>query len=169
MDFRRGEIHVRKQSSPDGKSLVEVKTAASVRTTPVPQAVIDAIAEQLAGTPRGHDDSVWIRGNVLLHTRNSIDRALARIVELHELPPTTMHDLRHYYASSLIAAGVPVPEVQSALGHASSATTLNVYTHLWPGSKDVTRRAAEGALRDVTVVRDQCGTSDSDKGAQAAD
>lgn len=62
---------------------MEVKTAASVRTIPVPQAVIDAIAEQLAGTPRGHEDSVWIRGNVLLHTRNSIDRALTRMTELH--------------------------------------------------------------------------------------
>lgn len=169
VDFLRGEIHVRKQSSPDGKSLVEVKSAASVRTIPVPQAVIDAVAEQLAESPRGREESVWIRSNGLFHTRNSIGRALARMIELHGLRPATMHDLRHYYASSLIAAGVPVPGVQVALGHASSATTLNVYTHLWPGSEDVTRRAAEGALRDVTVVRDQCGTGGSAGGAQAAD
>jgi integrase len=40
-----------------------------------------------------------------------------------------LHDLRHYVATALLAAGVPVPTVAGRLGHARSSTTLNVYAH----------------------------------------
>jgi integrase len=35
------------------------------------------------------------------------------------------HDLRHYFASLLIAAGLDVKVVQTRLRHASAVTTLN--------------------------------------------
>ena len=53
-----------------------------------------------------------------------------------------LHDLRHFYASGLIAQGCDVVTVQRALGHASATTTLNVYSHLWPTAEDRTRSAA---------------------------
>ena len=57
-----------------------------------------------------------------------------------------LHDLRHFYASGLIAAGCDVVSVQNALGHTKSTTTLNTYAHLWPGAEGVTRAAAESIL-----------------------
>jgi integrase len=54
-----------------------------------------------------------------------------------------LHDLRHFYASGLIASGCDVVTVQRALGHASATTTLNTYSHLWPTAEDRTRCAAE--------------------------
>ena len=36
-----------------------------------------------------------------------------------------LHDLRHFYASGLFAAGCDVVTVQRALGHASASVTLN--------------------------------------------
>ena len=54
-----------------------------------------------------------------------------------------LHDLRHFYASGLIAAGCDVVTVQRALGHASATTTLNTYSHLWPSAEDRTRTAAQ--------------------------
>ena len=54
----------------------------------------------------------------------------------------TLHDLRHFYASGLIAAGCDVVTVQRALGHAKATTTLNTYAHLWPSAEDRTRQAA---------------------------
>jgi integrase len=39
-----------------------------------------------------------------------------------------LHDLRHFVATRLIAAGVPVRTVSGRLGHANAATTLNVYS-----------------------------------------
>jgi integrase len=44
------------------------------------------------------------------------------------LDSVRLHDLRHYVATRLIAAGVPVRTVSGRLGHANAATTLNVYS-----------------------------------------
>ena len=43
------------------------------------------------------------------------------------------HDLRHSYASWLITAGVPVPDVQKVMGHENPTTTLAIYTHVQSG------------------------------------
>ena len=43
-----------------------------------------------------------------------------------------LYDLRHFYASGLIAAGCDVVTVQRALGHAKAGTTLETYIHLRP-------------------------------------
>ncbi len=59
---------------------------------------------------------------------------------------TGFHSLRHYYASLLIRHGESVKVVQSRLGHASAAETLDTYSHLWPDSEDTTRAAVDAAL-----------------------
>jgi integrase len=41
--------------------------------------------------------------------------------------PWRVHDLRHFYATHMLAAGVPVATVASWLGHSSALTTLRVY------------------------------------------
>ena len=60
------------------------------------------------------------------------DGVTARFVKLRNrvgLPGVRLHDLRHFVATSMLAAGVPVSTVSGRLGHANSATTLNVYSH----------------------------------------
>jgi integrase len=57
-----------------------------------------------------------------------------------------LHDLRHFYASGLIAAGCDVVTVQQALGYSSAAITLTTYSHLWPDANDRTRKAAAGLV-----------------------
>lgn len=61
-----------------------------------------------------------------------------------------LHDLRHFYASGLIAAGCDVVTVQRALGHAAATTTLRTYAHLWPTAEDRTRNAATDLMRSAT-------------------
>jgi integrase len=56
------------------------------------------------------------------------------------------HELRHYYASLLIADGASVKVVQARLRHASAKTTVDVYGHLWPDSDESTRTAVEAVL-----------------------
>ena len=60
-----------------------------------------------------------------------------------------MHDLRHYYASLLIRHCESVKTVQSRLGHATAAETLDTYSHLWPDSDDRTRDVVDAILGDV--------------------
>jgi integrase len=57
-----------------------------------------------------------------------------------------LHDLRHFFASGLIAEGCDVVTVQRALGHSKPTTTLNTYPHLWPTAEDRTRNAAESMM-----------------------
>ena len=45
------------------------------------------------------------------------------------------HDLRHIAASLALGQGLPVTLVSQMLGHASVATTLNVYAHVIPGTQ----------------------------------
>ncbi|TFD80531.1 tyrosine-type recombinase/integrase [Cryobacterium psychrophilum] len=56
-----------------------------------------------------------------------------------------IHDLRHYFASLLIASGLDVKVVQNRLRHASAKTTLDTYSHMWP-DKDESARAAIGNI-----------------------
>lgn len=42
----------------------------------------------------------------------------------------TCHQLRHYYATAMYEAGVPVLAAQAQLGHKHASTTMNIYTHL---------------------------------------
>jgi integrase len=55
-------------------------------------------------------------------------------------------DLRHYFASLLIASGADVKVVQARLRHASAKTTLDTYGHLWPDSDESTREAVDAVL-----------------------
>jgi integrase len=40
-----------------------------------------------------------------------------------------LHDLRHWQATQLLDAGVPVPTVAARLGHADGTTTMRIYAH----------------------------------------
>ena len=61
----------------------------------------------------------------------------------------TFHDLRHFYASLLIAKGCSVKAVQRRLGHQSAMETLDTYGHLWPDSDDETRNAVDLVLGGI--------------------
>jgi integrase len=68
-------------------------------------------------------------------------------------PPdwVTPHDLRHFYASTLIRSGESVKVIQSRLGHASAKTTLDVYGHLFPDEQDRTRSAIDDGPKSAGV------------------
>jgi integrase len=51
----------------------------------------------------------------------------------------SFHDLRHYFASVLIADRNDIKTVQARMRHASATTTLNTYGHLWPDADESTR------------------------------
>jgi integrase len=57
------------------------------------------------------------------------------------LPPEfRFHDLRHYFASLLIAAGCDIKTVQARVRHGSTKTTLDTYGHRRRGRVHPRRR-----------------------------
>lgn len=63
---------------------------------------------------------------------NLIKREFYPALERAGLRRIRFHDLRHTYASLLIAQGENIKFIQSQLGHASATTTLDRYGHLMP-------------------------------------
>ncbi len=56
------------------------------------------------------------------------------------------HDLRHCFASLLIASGADVKTIQARLRHASAKTTLDTYGHIWPDRDESTRAAVDAVI-----------------------
>ncbi|MEV8328785.1 tyrosine-type recombinase/integrase [Kitasatospora sp. NPDC056731] len=57
-----------------------------------------------------------------------------------------LHDLRHTAASIMIAEGIPIAVVSKTLRHATLATTINLYGHLFKDSADQAVNALARAL-----------------------
>ena len=78
---------------------------------------------------------------------NTLTRSWHRACLAAGLETISFHSLRHYRASTLIKAGVDVLTVSRRLGHAKAAITLDVYSHLLPGSDAAAAKAIEGVLK----------------------
>ena len=81
--------------------------------------------------------------------QNTVSHRWRTTLERAGVKGVRLHDLRHFNASGLIAAGCDVVAVQRALGHAKSTTTLTTYAHLWPSAEDRVRNAAAHLFTEV--------------------
>ncbi|MGX5209659.1 tyrosine-type recombinase/integrase [Streptomyces violaceus] len=93
---------------------------------------------------RGSWAKLWARNIKRANAHLSKSGSKVRVPE-----GTTLHDLRHFYASVLIKNGATPKQVQMRLGHAKPSITLNVYTHLWEAEADRTADMMEAVLSDV--------------------
>jgi integrase len=60
----------------------------------------------------------------------------------------SLHSLRHFHASCLIADGIDILKISRRLGHAHPSMTLNVYGHLYKANDDDrTTAAIEAAFK----------------------
>lgn len=141
------------------------KTPASVRTLPLPRVVGDELAAHLARHGEGPDRLIFTAveggpvrrsyaGKIMARTvataRDALAKQIAEGEHVRQLPDdVTMHDLRHFYASLLIAQGQSVKVVQQRLGHRSAVETLDTYGHLWPDSEADTMAAVDAALSAI--------------------
>jgi integrase len=147
VDFLRRTVRVEWQTTVDGKHRVLPKTPRSRRTLPLPAVVADALAAHIAEWPSAADGSLFYTLHGLPHRHEYYgSRIFAPAVRKAGLPSgTTSHDLRHHYASVLLAAGESVVAVAERLGHENATLVLTTYGHLLPDSEDRTRRAIDAA------------------------
>lgn len=87
------------------------------------------VLDVLQATPKEHP-LVFQHDGAPVHQQVAIKR-LRRLSKRAGIEPATWHDLRHTFASRLVARGAPLPAVQQLLGHADIAMTMR-YTHLAP-------------------------------------
>ena len=90
-------------------------------------------AERLA-LGAGYEDSglVFCRRDGRPFNPKLFSREFDRRVARFGLPRIRLHDLRHTWATLALEAGVPVKVVAERLGHATTAITSDVYSHVTP-------------------------------------
>lgn len=71
----------------------------------------------------------------------------AGLVDLDGNAKYTPRSLRHFFASTALANGVPIHEVSRWLGHRSVKTTVDIYGHLLPSAWDRCREVLQRAMR----------------------
>jgi integrase len=142
VDFMRGVIHPAIQY-PD----LPLKTEMSRTAVPIPAAMALQLSAVVATENRMGSD-FRLLGVAPWTVERSFQRARDRVPDLPD--GFRFHDLRHFYASALIAAGMDVKTVQVRLRHASAKTTLDTYGHLWPDRDESTRAAIEAIFQDQT-------------------
>ncbi|MFH5822257.1 tyrosine-type recombinase/integrase [Georgenia sp. AZ-5] len=131
LDLLAGRLTVRRQvrATAGGGWEATAPKYGSVRTITLPAHLTDRLRRATSSRSPG----AWVVGGrdgrpvhpTTLARRWSAAKAAAG---LH--PGLRLHDLRHFYASFLLAQGVDVLRVQRALGHARASTTLDVYGHV---------------------------------------
>ena len=131
---------------------------------------------RMASRYKGSQDYVFAseRGTPL-DGRNT-SRAFTATLKRAGLPAIRFHDLRHSFASLLIAQGAHPKFISEQLGHASSQITLDRYSHLFDQSYADESAKLEAALfsdsplqagqpnRRLAELR---GTNDGKVGAKA--
>jgi integrase len=71
----------------------------------------------------------------------------AGLVDVGGKAKYTPGSLRHFFASTALANGVPIREVSRWLGHKSIKATVDVYGHLVPEAWDRCRGIMQNAMR----------------------
>lgn len=149
VDFKDGTLHVRMQLDRDG-CRVEPKTPDAKRSVVLMPALGRLLrVHQLASPHSSAGDLVFASSlGTGFDRRNVSRRGLARAVQAAGLdgadrPRLRFHDLRHTFASLLIAQGTNVVFVSRQLGHKTPAVTLGVYAHLFDHAEHAERASAE--------------------------
>ncbi|WP_017793462.1 tyrosine-type recombinase/integrase [Leucobacter salsicius] len=152
-DFETQTLNVQRQvrSAEGGGSEYEAPKHDSGRVVYLPKPLLDLVTDHVenwglrgpdkwlfaltpAGPGRGYLEPQW--------------RELKKEAGHDDL---RQHDLRHFYASGLIASGCDVVTVQRALGHSAASITLDIYSHLWKSAEDLTRGAAAGLMGEANI------------------
>ena len=107
----------------------------------------------LSKLPRLASNPYVIAGDVPSKPLNYYRRAWKRILCRTDIDYFPVHGLRHNYASTLVAAGVPIQQVGHLLGHKSGDSTQR-YAHHRP---DDLLRAANtfGQVIDLNAKREE--------------
>jgi integrase len=157
IDLEAGLIRVRKQLDLDGVR-VTPKTPQAVREVVLMPSLGRILREhRLASRFPGDHDPVFVSSiGTPMHRRNVNRRGLGKAAERAGLsgdgrPNLRFHELRHTFASLLIAEGANVVFVSRQLGHASPDITLKVYAHLFDrlAHAEQTRRVLEASYGNV--------------------
>lgn len=151
LETRKLKVSQTMQRIKGGLAFGSPKTDKSARELTIPLPAVVALREhrQKQREERMAAGPVWEDRDLVFTTltgapidpRNA-KRVLDRLLAKTELPHCRLHDLRHQFASHMLASGVDIKIVSDCLGHSKLAVTADVYAHV---SQAVIREAMDKA------------------------
>lgn len=143
VDFERGTITINKQLQKEKTSgakyyIAETKTSKIRVLTPAPY-VMSLLKEEQTKQKQNRLrlGYLWDNPLNLVFTTetgryiafSTVYKRFKRIVTELGVPDARFHDLRHTYATLALQEGDDIKTVQTALGHSTVSTTLDIYSH----------------------------------------
>jgi integrase len=147
-DFQGKRLSVRRSidTSSRDSQFRETKTSRSRREVTLPAATVSVLlthrsrqAEAVLSTGSAHERLDLIFANEIgnpLYYPHLVRRHFKAVLAKAGLPDIRVYDLRHTHATHLLAHNVHPKIVADRLGHASTAMTMDVYSHVLPSMQD---------------------------------
>jgi integrase len=141
--------HWRRGRGPSDTGPASVPSSSSTRRTAAEERLVDLTPElarvlqhhltwlKAEGLRRGRGEPEWLFPNEAGHPFDvkKVATVFHRYRKRAGLPHFRLYDLRHTYASLLLAAGAPITYVSAQLGHANPTTTLRYYARWITGQR----------------------------------
>ena len=127
LNLETGELNIKRQLTTKGISVP--KTKSSIRTVLLPPDMVDLLRD-MKKTAK-YD---WIFPSPVKEgePRNptAITKRFRIMLERAHCKHVRFHDLRHTFATMALENGMDVKTLSAMIGHVSSETTLNIYSHV---------------------------------------
>ena len=131
-DAENGKLKVRRSVAKrkgGGLNIGETKTETGTRTIVLPPSLLKTLAVYKETV-----DSEWMfpspTDNGRPRNPSSVRKRLQLILERAGCKKVRFHDLRHTFATMALEHGMDVKTLSATIGHVSSATTLDIYSHI---------------------------------------
>lgn len=128
VDLDSGDVTICQQwayTKKDGLHMGPLKSEAAYRTIAISEDVVAVLKRTERKTPYLFPSP---ETGLPYHPHNTT-KEFKRVAKRAGFETLRLHDLRHTHASHLLAAGVPLSEVQARLGHSLPSTTADNYIH----------------------------------------
>lgn len=141
IDFETHTIHIHRARTTAGNQVVEkgTKNVTSTRSLHMPKVLEQTLQaernrqendRQFLGVEYPNTDYVLVWNDGRPYRPNYLSELFTDFIQKNNLPPLTLHGLRHTFATLANSSGATMYDISKTLGHSTVATTSTIYTHI---------------------------------------